>query len=193
MVWDEEDAGRRWIRLLHPSVLAVSIGVFAASVGFDLGSIVAADQYVYSRGAYTLIGFGLLAGLVGVVLVVLELASWPAGPDRRQGLQHLFAFDALMVWFVGSLLIRQPKAVQPMELWYIGVTGLAVLAAAAMHVRYLRLLATAPTVSDTDTHAGTDGGGTEGGERSLAVDPLPADAPQLPASDLPGIGASPSA
>jgi len=159
--------GTRWLRLLHPSVLAVSIGVFAASVGFDLGSIVAADQFVYARGAATLIAFGLGAGLLAVVLVVLELASWGPAPGRREGLQHLFGFDAVLIWFVISFLIRQPEAIDPVSVAYIGLSGLVVLAAVVMHVRYLRLLASG---AGTQAASGAEVGTGAGSDR-----PAPAD------------------
>ncbi|HWJ63271.1 MAG TPA: hypothetical protein VNS19_14975 [Acidimicrobiales bacterium] len=171
-------------------MLAATIAVFGASVGFDLGAVLAKDQFIYTQGAFTLIGFGIVVGLVGVVLLVLELAGWAGSPDRRAGVAHLISFDALLLWFVLWFAIRRPHPVRLVEVWAVGLSGIVVLAAAVLHLRYLRLLArhdagpggstavVPPVVPDVDREAPARSAGPQ---RSGAPGPQPAEPAELAA------------
>lgn len=126
--------------LLHPSVLAVSIGLFGASVGFDGLAVRSSDQFIYAQGAFVLICMGLVVGVVGVVLLVGEVAQRVSDPVRRRGLVHLAVMDAMLAWFAVCFLIRRSSSLVPAQLWLSEVSGIVVLAAAVDHIWDLRQL-----------------------------------------------------
>jgi hypothetical protein len=121
-------------------VLAAAIGILGCSLVFDVASSRAKEQYVYARGAYTLIGFGLVVGLLGLVLFIVELARWPRDSAfRRQGIRYLVSIDVLLGWFAMSFLIRHPTGTIQSGIALLGGSAVVFLAAAVCHLGYLRV------------------------------------------------------
>lgn len=93
---------------LHPLLVPVPIGAWVASVGFDIGSRVADEPEVFTKGASWLIALGIAGALAAATLGVLDLLAIPPGtPAFRTGLLHAGLNLTAVGLFAGSLALRQ--------------------------------------------------------------------------------------
>lgn len=91
----------------HPLLVTVPIGAWVASLVFDFVSLGASDPHIYTRGAYWLIGIGVVGAVVAAGVGVLDLLNIPRGtPAFRTGIWHLLLNDVIVVLFVVSFLLR---------------------------------------------------------------------------------------
>ena len=111
----------------HPAAVTVPIGAWVCSFIFDIVSRSAETPFIYSRGAYWLIGIGIVGALVAAVLGVLDLLAIPRGTKAfRTGLIHAALNDVVLVLFFISFLIRRDGPFEETS------TGLIVLSAVAL-------------------------------------------------------------
>lgn len=98
---------------LHPSVAAVAIGSWVASVVFDAVSRVSDTEFVYARGAYVLTAIGVAAAVVATLIGLTDLLTLDrGGAPFRTGVRHLLAMDVALVLFTVSFLIRRQSDFQ---------------------------------------------------------------------------------
>jgi uncharacterized membrane protein len=91
----------------HPALVVIPIGAWICSFVFDVISKRADDPVIYGRGAYVLIGIGILGALAAAVFGLLDLLTIPRGtPAFRTGLIHAGINDVVLVLFVVSFFIR---------------------------------------------------------------------------------------
>jgi uncharacterized membrane protein len=122
-------------RPFHPMIAAVAIGAWVCSFGFDLISQVADTAWVYARGAYVLVGVGVVVGVIAATVGLIDLVNLPRGTRAfRTGVRHLLAMDAALLAFAASFLVRRTSefrwhdGVEPaaMALSVVGLVALAV-------------------------------------------------------------------
>lgn len=114
---------------LHPILVTVPIGAWVASFVFDIVSRFADDADVFAKGAYWLIGLGILGALAAASIGFLDLFGIPTGTRAfRTGLVHMTLNLTVVVLFAVSFLIRRGDIDAPEE---TGV-GLLVLSAVAL-------------------------------------------------------------
>jgi uncharacterized membrane protein len=93
---------------LHPILVALPIGAWVASFGFDIASRVADEADVFAKGAYWLIALGVIAALVAAMFGFLDLFAIPTGtPAFRTGLLHMAINVTVVVLFGISWLLRR--------------------------------------------------------------------------------------
>ena len=113
----------------HIPVLAMAIGAFGTSVLFDLKSQPSGFQFVYAQGAWTLVGLGVLAAVVGITLLVADIVGIDAAsPSRRRALLAMGLFDLTVAWFGFTYLNRRSTSQIPVGLTMLAISGLVVLA-----------------------------------------------------------------
>jgi uncharacterized membrane protein len=113
----------------HPVLVTVPIGAWVASFVFDLASRWSGEPLVFAKGAYWLVGLGVVGALAAAAFGFLDLFAIPTGTRAfRTGLLHMTVNLVVVTGFAGSFLLRRPRLGQPG-----GVpTGLIVLSAAAL-------------------------------------------------------------
>ena len=107
------------------------IGAWVASFVFDIASRLSGEPSVFAKGAFWLIGLGLLGAAAAALLGFLDLFAIPTGTRAfRTGLLHLSLNLAVVALYVVGLPLRRGRLVQP-----DGVpVGLIVLSAVALGV-----------------------------------------------------------
>ncbi|MEV0288660.1 MULTISPECIES: DUF2231 domain-containing protein [unclassified Kribbella] len=92
----------------HPVLVAVPIGTWVASVVFDLVAVINADEApVFAKGAYWLIGIGIIGALLAAVFGLMDLLAIPRGTKVfRTGLTHMTLNLTVVALFVISFAIR---------------------------------------------------------------------------------------
>lgn len=114
----------------HPALVTIPIGAWICSLIFDIVSRSADTPLIYGRGAYWLIGIGILGAVAAVPFGLMDLLTIPRGtPAWRTGLIHAALNDVVLVAFVVSFVIRRNDAE-----WGETSVGLIVLTAAALAV-----------------------------------------------------------
>jgi uncharacterized membrane protein len=74
----------------HPILVTVPIGAWVASIVFDVISRAGDDPVVYAKGAYWLIGIGIVGALVAAMFGFLDLLAIPTGTRAfKTGLTHM--------------------------------------------------------------------------------------------------------
>jgi hypothetical protein len=73
-----------------PVLVTVPIGAWVASFVFDLGSRLSDEPVVFAKGAYRLIGVGVVGAVAAAMLGFLDLFAIPTGTRAfRTGLLHM--------------------------------------------------------------------------------------------------------
>jgi uncharacterized membrane protein len=114
---------------LHPMLIPIPIGAWVLSLVFDVVSRVGPDPAQMARGAWWLIGLGVLGALAAAALGFLDLMAVPTGTRVfRIGLLHAGAnLTATALFVVGFLLRRGHLDDGGVPLPLIGLSVLAVL------------------------------------------------------------------
>ncbi len=114
---------------LHPMLIPIPIGAWVLSLVFDVVSRVGPDPAQMARGAWWLIGLGVVGALAAAALGFLDLMAVPTGTRVfRIGLLHAGAnLTATALFVVGFLLRRGHLDDAGVPLPLIGVSVLAVL------------------------------------------------------------------
>jgi uncharacterized membrane protein len=113
----------------HPILVTVPIGVWVASFVFDLASRLSDEPTVFAKGAFWLIGLGLLGAAAAALLGFLDLFAIPTGTRAfRTGLLHMSLNLIVVALYIGAFLLRRGRLEQPGGVQ----TGLIVLSAVAL-------------------------------------------------------------
>jgi uncharacterized membrane protein len=136
-----QDAKRPLTRLagpyghpLHPMMIPIPIGAWVLSLVFDVASRVGPDPTPMARGAWWLIGLGVLGALAAATLGLLDLMAIPPGTRVfRIALLHAGAnLTATALFVVGFLLRRghlDDTGGVPLPLLALSIAAVLVLAA----------------------------------------------------------------
>lgn len=120
---------------LHPLVVGLPIGAWVISFAFDLAARTANEELVYARGAFWLIGIGIVGAVAAAVTGLIDLLAIPRGtPVFRTALAHMVLSDVALIAFVISFLARRGDAsltAATAPVLALSVVGLAALGACA--------------------------------------------------------------
>lgn len=117
----------------HPILVTVPIGAWVASIVFDIVSRAGDDHLVFAKGAYWLVGIGIVGALVAAMFGFLDLLAIPTKTRAfRTGLIHMSLNLAVVTAFVVDFALRhsrldRPKGT-PVPLIVLSAIALAVLA-----------------------------------------------------------------
>jgi uncharacterized membrane protein len=119
----------------HPVLVTVPIGAWVASFVFDLASRWSGEPLVFAKGAYWLVGLGVVGALVAATFGFLDLFAIPTGTRAfRTGLLHMAVNLVVVSGFAGSFLLRRPRLGQsggvPIGLITLSAAALTLLAVA---------------------------------------------------------------
>src|SRR5262249_50070944 len=105
----------------------IPIGAWVGSLVLDVGSRLAGDGGDLARGAYWLIGIGVVGALVAAVFGLIDLLAVPARtPARRIGLTHLTLNLTVVTMFVASFVWRADReAYRPTSAGLFVLSGVA--------------------------------------------------------------------
>ena len=113
----------------HPILVTVPIGAWVASFVFDLASCLSDEPTVFAKGAFWLIGLGLLGAAAAALVGFLDLFAIPTGTRAfRTGLLHMSLNLIVVALYIGAFLLRRGRLEQPGGVQ----TGLIVLSAVAL-------------------------------------------------------------
>jgi uncharacterized membrane protein len=116
---------------LHPILVTVPIGAWVASFVFDLASHLSGEPTVFAKGAFWLIGLGLLGAAAAALLGFLDLFAIPTGTRAfRTGLLHMTLNLVVVAFYVGAFLLRRGQ----LEQTHGVAVGLIILSAVALGV-----------------------------------------------------------
>jgi uncharacterized membrane protein len=102
-----------------------------ASFVFDLASHLAGESTVFAKGAFWLIGLGLLGAAAAALLGFLDLFAIPTGTRAfRTGLLHMSLNLVVVAFYVGAFLLRRGRLEQTNGV----AIGLIILSAVALGV-----------------------------------------------------------
>lgn len=105
---------------LHPAMVALPIGAWAASLTFDVASRVVDDPAFLVQGSRWLIAFGVLAALAAATVGFLDLFAIPGGTRAyRVALIHMTLNLAVVVAYGVNFLLRDGTAAGGVGTWYI--------------------------------------------------------------------------
>jgi uncharacterized membrane protein len=97
----------------HPILVTVPIGAWVASLVLDIGSRTAGDGGALARGAYWLIGIGVIGALIAAVFGLLDLLAVPRRTVAlRVGVIHLVLNLTVVGLFVASFIWRADRDAQ---------------------------------------------------------------------------------
>lgn len=115
----------------HPLLVVVPIGAWVASVVFDLASYWAGEPEVFVKGAFWLIGVGIVGALVAALFGLLDLVAIPRGTKAfTTGLIHMGLNLTVVALFAVGFALRRgeleqaPVAAAPLV---ISIVALALL------------------------------------------------------------------
>jgi uncharacterized membrane protein len=92
----------------HPILVTVPIGAWVTSLVFDLTSRWAGEPDVFVKGAFWLIGVGILGALAAAVFGFLDLLAIPQGtPAFRTALAHMALNLTVVGLFAVSFALRR--------------------------------------------------------------------------------------
>jgi uncharacterized membrane protein len=117
---------------LHPALVAVPIGAWAASFVFDVASHLAPRSDFLAPASRWLIALGVLGAVVAAMAGFLDLLAIPGGTRVfRVGLVHMSVNLAVTVAYAVGFLIRGgagagPVGWGPLVLYAVALAGLGV-------------------------------------------------------------------
>jgi uncharacterized membrane protein len=116
----------------HPILVTVPIGAWVASLVFDVISRVGDDGEVFAKGAWWLIGIGIVGALVAAMFGFLDLLAIPTGTRAfTTALIHMSLNLAVVALFAVGLALRHSRIDDvdgtPVGLLVLSAVALAVL------------------------------------------------------------------
>lgn len=112
----------------HPILVTIPIGAWVASLVFDILSRAADDGAMFARGAYWLIGIGIVGAALAAIFGLMDLLAVPSGTRARKvGLTHMTLNVVVLLAFVASFIWRADRGAQLETHW-----GMYVLSAIAL-------------------------------------------------------------
>ena len=94
----------------HPILVTVPIGAWVMSLVFDIVSRSASEPEVFVKGAFWLIGFGILGALAAALFGFMDLLVIPRGtPAFRTGMTHMTLNLITVVLFGISFGLRRDE------------------------------------------------------------------------------------
>lgn len=116
----------------HPILVTVPIGAWVASLVFDLAATGAGEPEVFVKGAFWLIGVGILGALAAAVFGLLDLLAIPRHTRAfRTGLTHMALNLVVVALFAVSFALRRghlDEADATIGAVVVSVVALAILA-----------------------------------------------------------------
>lgn len=98
---------------LHPVLVNVPIGAWVAASVFDLASHVVGNGQFLARGAWWLIGIGVLGALAAAMIGFLDLLAIPTGtPAFRTALVHMGLNLLIVGGYIAGFLWRRALGAQ---------------------------------------------------------------------------------
>lgn len=92
----------------HPILVTIPIGAWVMSLVFDLAATWAGEPEVFVKGAFWLIGAGIVGALLAAAFGLMDLLAIPRRtPAFRTGLIHLALNLTTVVLFAISFLLRR--------------------------------------------------------------------------------------
>ena len=89
----------------HPILVTVPIGAWVSSLVFDLASRLSGEPVVFAKGAFWLIGLGLVGAAAAAMLGFLDLFAIPTGTRAfRTGLLHMTLNLIVVLLYLGGKL-----------------------------------------------------------------------------------------
>lgn len=116
----------------HPIMVTVPIGVWVASVIFDLISKGSDRPEVFAEGSFWLLVIGIVAAVVAALFGVMDLMTIPSKTKASTtALAHMALNTVVLVLFAISALIRQSEGRESVSNVALGlsIAGLLVLGA----------------------------------------------------------------
>lgn len=94
----------------HPILVTVPIGAWVASLVFDLAATWSGEPEVFVKGAFWLIGLGIVSAVAAALFGLMDLLAIPRGTRAfRTGLAHMTLNLSVVALFGASMLLRQDK------------------------------------------------------------------------------------
>lgn len=113
---------------IHPILVTVPIGVWIASLIFDLVSHGADDGRPYTDGAELLIGIGVIGAILSAVFGLLDYRGIPKRtPAFATATTHLLLNDVVIVLFAVSWFVRRASDEESTPVWLIVLSIIALL------------------------------------------------------------------
>jgi uncharacterized membrane protein len=92
----------------HPLLVTVPIGAWVASILFDLASYWAGDAETFVKGAFWLVGIGIVGALVAALFGLLDLLVIPRGTSAfTTGLIHMGLNLTVVALFAVGFALRR--------------------------------------------------------------------------------------
>ena len=92
----------------HPILVTVPIGAWVVSMAFDITTLWAGEPEVFVKGAFWLIGAGIVGALAAAIFGLMDLLTIPRGtPAFRTGLTHMALNLTAVVLFAISFALRR--------------------------------------------------------------------------------------
>lgn len=92
----------------HPILVTVPIGAWVVSIVFDLASRSSGEPAVFVKGAFWLIGAGIIGAVAAALFGLLDLLVIPRGtPAFRIGLTHMTLNFTTVALFAVSFALRR--------------------------------------------------------------------------------------
>lgn len=92
----------------HPILVTVPIGAWVVSLAFDVAATSSGEPEVFVKGAFWLIGAGILGAVAAAVFGLLDLLAIARGtPAFRTGLTHMVLNLTVVVLFAISFALRR--------------------------------------------------------------------------------------
>jgi uncharacterized membrane protein len=110
---------------LHPAMVALPIGAWAASLAFDVASRVVDEPAFLVDGSRWLIAFGVLTALAAATVGFLDLFAIPSGTRaHRVALIHMTLNLAVVVSYGANFLLRgEAEGTGGVGTWYIAASA----------------------------------------------------------------------
>jgi uncharacterized membrane protein len=116
----------------HPILVTVPIGAWVAALVFDIVSRAGDDPVAFAKGAYWLIGIGIIGALAAAVFGFLDLLGIPTGTRAfKTGLTHMALNLTVVVLFAVGFALRHSR-INESDGTAIGLIVLAVIALALL-------------------------------------------------------------